>query len=195
MNFMDLKPGESIMGTRVDVAFLGSCTNSRISDLREGARLIKGNKVHPSVRMLVVPGSQQVKQQAEEEGLHEIFTEAGAEWREAGVLNVSGHEPGSTRGSGEKHFLLESKFHRASGQPARKNAPGEPGRRRLIGDCGLHRGPQRDGRISMSTKKIEKIVGKAIPIPRDDIDTDRITPAQVSQVHHLRGHREGAVLR
>jgi 3-isopropylmalate/(R)-2-methylmalate dehydratase large subunit len=84
LRYMDLRPGEPILGHKVDVVFIGSCTNSRISDLRLAANLIKGHKVAPNVRMLVVPGSQQVKKQAEAEGLHEIFKAAGAEWREAG---------------------------------------------------------------------------------------------------------------
>ncbi len=84
LKYMDLQPGRPILGHPVDVVFLGSCTNSRITDLRLGAELIKGRKVAPNVRMLVVPGSQQVKKQAEAEGLHEVFKAAGAEWREAG---------------------------------------------------------------------------------------------------------------
>ncbi len=84
LRYMDLQPGQSLLGKAIDVVFLGSCTNSRISDLREAAALIKGRKVADSVRMMVVPGSQQVKAQAEAEGLHEIFRAAGAEWREAG---------------------------------------------------------------------------------------------------------------
>ena len=64
--------------------FIGSCTNSRIEDIRKAAEVVKGQKVHPSVRALVVPGSQGVKQRAEEEGLHQIFIEAGFEWRESG---------------------------------------------------------------------------------------------------------------
>lgn len=84
LQYMDLQPGQPLIGKPVDVVFLGSCTNSRISDLREAARLIKGRKVAPHVRMMVVPGSQQVKAQAEAEGLDEVFREAGAEWREAG---------------------------------------------------------------------------------------------------------------
>jgi 3-isopropylmalate/(R)-2-methylmalate dehydratase large subunit len=79
-----LQPGESLLGKPVDVVFLGSCTNSRISDLRQAAELLKGRTVAPGVRMMVVPGSQQVKQQAEREGLDKVFKEAGAEWREAG---------------------------------------------------------------------------------------------------------------
>ncbi len=84
LRYMDLRPGQPLLGHKVDVVFLGSCTNSRISDLRLAARVLKGRKVAPGVRMLVVPGSQQVKKQAEAEGLHEIFKAAGAEWREAG---------------------------------------------------------------------------------------------------------------
>jgi 3-isopropylmalate/(R)-2-methylmalate dehydratase large subunit len=81
---MDLQPGQKLLGKPVDVVFIGSCTNSRISDLREAARIIKGRQVANVVRLLVVPGSQQVKAQAEVEGLHEVFKAAGAEWREAG---------------------------------------------------------------------------------------------------------------
>lgn len=84
LKYMDLQPGQSLLGKAVNVVFLGSCTNSRISDLREAAQLINGRKVADSVRMMVVPGSQKVKQQAEAEGLDKIFKEAGAEWREAG---------------------------------------------------------------------------------------------------------------
>lgn len=84
LKYMDLQPGQALVGKPVNVVFLGSCTNSRISDLREAARFIQGRRVAEGVRMLVVPGSQQVKAQAEAEGLAEIFRAAGAEWREAG---------------------------------------------------------------------------------------------------------------
>ena len=84
LTYMDLQPGQQLLGQPIDVVFVGSCTNSRITDLREAAKFIDGHKVADSVRMMVVPGSQQVKKQAEAEGLHEIFKAAGAEWREAG---------------------------------------------------------------------------------------------------------------
>jgi 3-isopropylmalate/(R)-2-methylmalate dehydratase large subunit len=84
LRYMALEPGEPLLGRPVDVVFIGSCTNSRISDLRLAASIVRGRRVAPGVRMLVVPGSQQVKRQAEAEGLHRVFTEAGAEWREAG---------------------------------------------------------------------------------------------------------------
>ncbi|MCR4339809.1 MAG: 3-isopropylmalate dehydratase large subunit [Gemmatimonadaceae bacterium] len=84
LRYMRLTPGQPLIGTPVDVVFIGSCTNSRISDLRAAAALMRGRSVAPGVRMLVVPGSQQVKRAAEAEGLDEIFKSAGAEWREAG---------------------------------------------------------------------------------------------------------------
>ena len=84
LTYMDLHPGEPLAGHPIDVVFIGSCTNSRLSDLRSAASVLKGRKVHPGVRVLVVPGSQQIKAQAQAEGLDRIFQEAGAEWREAG---------------------------------------------------------------------------------------------------------------
>lgn len=82
--YMGLEPGIPIEDVRVDRAFIGSCTNSRIEDLREAARIAKGKRVANHVRAMVVPGSMLIKQQAEEEGLAEIFVEAGFEWRDAG---------------------------------------------------------------------------------------------------------------
>ena len=84
LRYMDLQPGMPIEGHAVNVVFIGSCTNSRISDLRSAASVLKGRKVAPGVRTLVVPGSQEIKRQAEAEGLDRVFREAGAEWREAG---------------------------------------------------------------------------------------------------------------
>jgi 3-isopropylmalate/(R)-2-methylmalate dehydratase large subunit len=82
--YMGLKPGEPLLGTKIDVAFIGSCTNGRISDLREAARVAKQGVVAPHVKALVVPGSQAVGRQAEEEGLPEVFRAAGFQWRAAG---------------------------------------------------------------------------------------------------------------
>jgi 3-isopropylmalate/(R)-2-methylmalate dehydratase large subunit len=84
LEFMDLQAGQAITGVQIDVAFIGSCTNGRLSDLKAAAEIAKGRKVADHVRALVVPGSQQVKRQAEAEGLDKIFTDAGFEWREAG---------------------------------------------------------------------------------------------------------------
>jgi 3-isopropylmalate/(R)-2-methylmalate dehydratase large subunit len=84
LKYMGLTEGKPLAGTPVDVVFFGSCTNARISDLRDAASVLRGRHVAPGVRVLVVPGSQQVKRQAEAEGLDVVFKEAGAEWREAG---------------------------------------------------------------------------------------------------------------
>jgi 3-isopropylmalate/(R)-2-methylmalate dehydratase large subunit len=99
LKYMDLEPGKPLAGHPVNVVFVGSCTNSRISDLRAAASVMKGRKVSPNVRMLVVPGSQQVKKQAEAEGLDKIFRDAGADFREAGcsmclAMNGDQLEPG-----------------------------------------------------------------------------------------------------
>jgi 3-isopropylmalate/(R)-2-methylmalate dehydratase large subunit len=84
LRYMDLQPNESLIGRSVNVVFIGSCTNSRMSDLRAAASVLKGRKVNPDVRVMVVPGSMEIKRQAEAEGLDRVFRDSGAEWREAG---------------------------------------------------------------------------------------------------------------
>jgi 3-isopropylmalate/(R)-2-methylmalate dehydratase large subunit len=84
LGFMGLQGGDPIAGTRIDVAFVGSCTNARLSDLREAARVVRGRHVAPHVKALVVPGSQAVRAAAEREGLDHVFSDAGFEWRGAG---------------------------------------------------------------------------------------------------------------
>ncbi len=84
LEYMDLRPGQPILGQKVDVVFVGSCTNGRISDLRLAAEVLKLHRVADGVRMMIVPGSDEVKREAEREGLDAIFKAAGAEWREAG---------------------------------------------------------------------------------------------------------------
>jgi 3-isopropylmalate/(R)-2-methylmalate dehydratase large subunit len=97
--YMDLQPGEPLLGHKVDTVFIGSCTNSRISDLRQAAALVKGQTFASGIRVMVVPGSQQVKAQAEQEGIADIFRLAGADWREAGcsmciAMNGDQGDPG-----------------------------------------------------------------------------------------------------
>jgi 3-isopropylmalate/(R)-2-methylmalate dehydratase large subunit len=99
MGYMDLQPGQQLLGKKIDVVFIGSCTNSRISDLRMAAGVFSGRKVADGVRTLIVPGSHDIKKQAEAEGLDLIFKEAGAEWREPGcsmciAMNGDNLEPG-----------------------------------------------------------------------------------------------------
>jgi 3-isopropylmalate/(R)-2-methylmalate dehydratase large subunit len=91
--YMDLKPGTPIEQIAVDRVFIGSCTNSRIEDLRAAARVAKGRHVNPRVRAMVVPGSQAIKRAAEQEGLHRIFVDAGFEWRESGCSMCLGMNP------------------------------------------------------------------------------------------------------
>jgi 3-isopropylmalate/(R)-2-methylmalate dehydratase large subunit len=99
IQYMELRPGQPLLGHSIDVVFIGSCTNSRLSDLRAAAGVLRDRRVHPRVRTIVVPGSQAVKRQAEAEGLDRIFKSAGAEWREPGcsmciAMNGDKLEPG-----------------------------------------------------------------------------------------------------
>jgi len=100
LEYMGVTGNKPMLGVPVDVVFIGSCTNSRLSDLRLAADLMRGRKVAESVRMLVVPGSEQVKRAAEAEGLHDVFRAAGAEWREAGCSMCIGMN-GDTVGRGK----------------------------------------------------------------------------------------------
>ncbi|MGI8991671.1 MAG: 3-isopropylmalate dehydratase large subunit [Bryobacteraceae bacterium] len=99
LKYMGLESGQQLLGHPVDVVFIGSCTNGRIADLRSAASVLKGRKVNPKVRVMVVPGSQEVKRQAEAEGLPQIFRDAGCDWREPGcsmciAMNGDQLEPG-----------------------------------------------------------------------------------------------------
>jgi 3-isopropylmalate/(R)-2-methylmalate dehydratase large subunit len=96
--YMELQPGQPIQGMKVDVCFIGSCTNGRISDLREAAKFAQGRHVANGVKAFVVPGSERVKQQAEQEGLHQIFLEAGFEWREPGCSMCLAMNPDKLEG-------------------------------------------------------------------------------------------------
>jgi len=99
LSYMKVESGRPMLGMPIDVVFIGSCTNGRLSDLRDAAKVMRGRSVHASVRMMVVPGSRQVKRAAEDEGLDEVFRAAGAEWREPGcsmclAMNGDRLEPG-----------------------------------------------------------------------------------------------------
>jgi 3-isopropylmalate/(R)-2-methylmalate dehydratase large subunit len=98
LEFMDFRPGAPIAGTRIDVAFIGSCTNGRLSDLREAARVLRGRRIAPHVKALAVPGSQQVRAAAEAEGLDDVFTAAGFEWRGAGCSMCLAMNPDKLQG-------------------------------------------------------------------------------------------------
>jgi 3-isopropylmalate/(R)-2-methylmalate dehydratase large subunit len=93
LEYMALEPGTPMAAISLDRVFIGSCTNSRIGDLREAAEVVKGRRVASSVNAMVVPGSQQVKAQAEAEGLDEVFRAAGFDWRSAGCSMCLGMNP------------------------------------------------------------------------------------------------------
>ena len=119
LHYMGFAPGEVLAGKAVDVVFIGSCTNSRLSDLRVAAAMLRGRRIARGVRMLVVPGSQQVKQAAEAEGLHAVFIGAGAEWRESGCSMCIGIN-GDTAEAG--HYVVSTSnrnFEGRQGQGAR----------------------------------------------------------------------------
>jgi 3-isopropylmalate/(R)-2-methylmalate dehydratase large subunit len=98
--YMGLEAGAPLRDRPINVVFLGSCTNARLSDLRSAAAILRGHKIAKGVRMLVVPGSQQVKRAAEAEGLHKVFIDAGADWRESGCSMCIGMN-GDTVARGE----------------------------------------------------------------------------------------------
>ena len=101
LRYMDLRPGTALQDISVDRVFIGSCTNARLEDLRQAAVVVRGGRVHPSVRALVVPGSASVKIAAEQEGLDKVFTDAGFEWRDAGCSMCLGMNP-DILGPGER---------------------------------------------------------------------------------------------
>ncbi len=135
---MALEPGTPIQEIKLDRVFIGSCTNSRIGDLREAAEVVKGRKVASTVDAMVVPGSQQVKAQAEAEGLDEVFRAAGFDWRSAGCSMCLGMNPDIAAAGRALRLDLEPQLRGPPG-PRRAHPPRQPedGRR------GGHRGPLR----------------------------------------------------
>jgi 3-isopropylmalate/(R)-2-methylmalate dehydratase large subunit len=95
--YMGLKPGTPMTDIRLDTVFIGSCTNARIEDLRRAAHVLKGRKIAAGLRLMIVPGSEPVRRQAEAEGLDRIFTEAGGEWRLAGCSMCLAMNPDQLR--------------------------------------------------------------------------------------------------
>ena len=149
MDYMGVSPGLPLLGRPVDVVFIGSCTNSRLSDLRAAAAVMRGRKLAEGLRMLVVPGSELIKRQAEAEGLDRVFMEAGAEWREPGcsmciAMNGDQVAPGQTavstsnrnfegrQGPGSRTFLASPATAAACAvagyitSPAQLDRPAEP---------------------------------------------------------------------
>ena len=115
MNYIGISPKEKLEGKKVDVVFIGSCTNGRLSDLRQAAEILKGKKV--SVKTLVVPGSEKIKAEAEAEGLDEIFTSAGAEWRNAGCSMCLAMNPDKLEGNQRSASTSNRNFKGRQGSP------------------------------------------------------------------------------
>ncbi len=175
LSYMDLAPGQALLGQRLDVVFIGSCTNSRISDLRQAAGVLRGRRVADGLRVLVVPGSQQVKAQAELEGLDEVFRAAGAEWREAGCsmcIAMNGDQ------------LTPGQYALSHQQPQLRGPPGQ-GRTHLPGLAPDRGGQRPDGRHHRPAHRGDgmsepyaSFTSAVIPFPAENVDTDQIIPAR-----------------
>jgi len=115
--FMGFRPGARVRGTRIDVAFIGSCTNGRLSDIEEAARVVRGHHVAPHVKALIVPGSRAVSRAAEALGLHEVFIDAGFEWRGAGCSMCLGMNPDKLEGAQVSASSSNRNFKGRQGSP------------------------------------------------------------------------------
>ena len=172
---MALEPGTPIEEIAIDRVFIGSCTNSRIGDLRAAAEVVAGRRVAASVNAMVVPGSQQVKAQAEAEGLDRIFRDAGFDWRVAGCSMCLGMNPDILAPGRALRLDVEPQL-RGSPGPRRTHAPG------LAADGGgrrdrraLHRHQALELR---AMEAIETISGAVSHLDRANVDTDQIMPKQ-----------------
>ena len=182
---MDLQPGVQLTGHKVDTVFIGSCTNGRISDLRQAAALLKGHKIAPGIRVMVVPGSQQVKAQAEAEGIADVFREAGADWREAGcsmciamngdqgdpgeyILSTSNRNFEGRQGKGARTFLASPLTAAATALDRRRHRPAPAGRGQ---PCSCRR------EVDMA-EPFTSFSSALIPLPAENVDTDQIIPAR-----------------
>ena len=189
---MDLKPGQPIDEIKVDAVFLGSCTNGRIEDLRAAAKVVDGYHVATTVRAMVVPGSQAVKHQAEQEGLDRIFKSAGFEWREPGCSMCLGMNPDILQPGERCASTMQPQLRRPPG-PRRPHPPPLPrhGRSRRH-HRPLHRHPHLEVQVltqpQLRTRQLRTenplcdpstpSTSTAAPLPLPNIDTDQIIPKQ-----------------
>ena len=172
LDYMGLEPGQALLGLPIDGAFIGSCTNARLSDLRAAARVLNGHKIADGVRAICTPGSLQIKRAAEAEGIDRTFIEAGFEWREPGcsLCFHAGGEGFGPRGTGRHEH--QSQFPRTPGaqDPV---ASREPGLGCSIRDRRKHR--RRQG---CTVKAFTQHMGICAPILVDNVDTDQIIPSR-----------------
>ena len=173
LEYMDLEAGTPIREIAIDRVFLGSCTNARIDDLRAAASIVEGKQVASSVHAMVVPGSGLVKAQAEEEGLDAIFTAAGFEWRDAGCSMCLGMNPDILL-PGERCASTSNRNFEGRQGPGGTHAPGES----ADGGGGGDRRPLRRCEGAGLMDPVSRVVGKAIPLNRANVDTDQIIPAK-----------------
>ena len=172
--YMDLRAGTPIQDIALDRVFIGSCTNSRIGDLRVAAEVVRGRTVASSVSAMVVPGSAQVKAEAEAEGLDEVFRAAGFDWRAAGCSMCLGMNP-DTLAPGERCASTSNRNF--------EGRQGRGGRTHLVspadGRRGRHRGPlRRHQGLELTMEPIVKFEGGVSVLDRADVDTDQIMPKQ-----------------
>ena len=171
--YMGLEAGAPIKDQPVNVVFLGSCTNGRISDLRSAADVLRGRKVAKGVHMLVIPGSQQVKKEAEAEGLDRVFIDAGAEWRESGCSMCLGMN-GDLVPKGQ--YSVSTSNRNFEGPPGRR-CP-HAARESVDGgrECCTRPGHRSTGVAGM--KAVQLLRSKTVVLPASNIDTDQIIPAR-----------------
>jgi hypothetical protein len=176
--YMGLDPGTPIEEIAVDRVFIGSCTNSRIEDLRAAARVAKGQHVNPKVRAMVVPGSQAIKHAAEQEGLHRIFLDAGFEWRESGCSMCLGMNPDILQ-PGERCASTSNRNF--------EGRQGRGGRTHLVSPDG---GRGRNYRTFHRHKELAVSIDRTLGVPRLALrecgPPARIHHATISQTHRRR---------
>ena len=172
LGYMGLEPGTPLAEIPIDRVFIGSCTNSRIEDLRAAAAIVSGRQVASSVRAMVVPGSAKVKRQAEDEGLDRVFTSAGFEWREAGCSMCLGMNP-DILAAGERCASTSNRnFEGRQGAGGRTHlvSPQMAAAAAITGP--LHR------REGAGMRELRQVTGRAAVLDRVDVDTDQIIPKQ-----------------
>ena len=174
LEYMALEPGTPMTDIQLDRVFIGSCTNSRIGDLRAAASMIDGRRVAEGVVAMVVPGSQQVKAQAEAEGLDEVFRAAGFDWRAAGCSMCLGMNP-DVAAPGERVASTSNRnFEGRQGRGARSHLV-SPQMAAAAADRGALR---RHQGVDLMPEPSTIIEGAVTDLPRDDVDTDQIIPAR-----------------
>ena len=187
------RPGTPLRDIAVDTVFVGSCTNGRIEDLRAAAEVLRGRKVADGVRMLVVPGSARVRRQAEAEGLDEVFTAAGAEWRSAGCSMCLGMNPDKLAPGERSASTSNRNFEGRQGKGGRTHLVSPAGRRRDRGDRPLGRSADSTCETEGGTvmEKFTVHTGTALPLRRTNVDTDQIIPAVYLKRVTRTGYEDG----